>query len=119
MNPDVPASWLAIDLALAVGALLLRGGYVLAGGLLANALVSQLCGGVPDFIPIAGRLLSPGDVAIVLGFVPVLYRYTYSKPVSDDSSLPKVTSPKSVVPWFEGDMPTNVSTLEAPPRYFR
>jgi hypothetical protein len=85
VNPDVPFSWLATDLALAGGALLLRGGFVLAGGLLANALVAQLCGGVPDFIPIAGRLLSPGDVAIALGFLPVLWAYTYSKPVSDDS----------------------------------
>jgi hypothetical protein len=83
VNPDVPATWLAIDLGLAAAALLLRGGSVLAGGLLANALVAQLCGGVPDFIPVAGRLLSPGDVAIVAGFLPILYRY--SKPVSDES----------------------------------
>ncbi len=83
VNPDVPHSWLAIDLALACGALLLRGGCVLAGGLFANALVAQLCGGVPDFVPIAGRLLSPGDVAIVLGFLPIAYRY--SKPVRDES----------------------------------
>jgi hypothetical protein len=85
VNPDVPPSWLAVDVALALGALLLRGGYVLGGGLLANALVAQLCGGVPDFIPVAGRLLSPGDVAIVLGFLPILCSYRYSKPVSDES----------------------------------
>ena len=83
VNPDVPRSWLALDLGFALGAMLLRGGYVLAGGLLANALVAQLCGGVPDFIPVAGHILSPGDVAIVLGFVPMLYRY--SKPVRDES----------------------------------
>ena|SRR5581483_6473561 len=83
VNPDVPTSWLAIDVALAAGAMFLRGGSVLAGGLLANAIVAQLCGGVPDFIPLAGRLLSPGDCAIVLGFLPILYRY--SKPVSDES----------------------------------
>ena len=83
VNPDVPVTWLAVDLALAAGALLLRGGSVLAGGLLANAIVALLCAGVPDFIPLAGRLLSPGDCAIALGFLPVLYRY--SKPVSDES----------------------------------
>ena len=83
INPDVPTTWLAIDVAMAAGALLLRGGYLLAGGLLANALVAQLCAGVPDFIPIAGRILSPGDVAIVLGFLPILYRY--SKPVIAES----------------------------------
>lgn len=71
VNPDVPVRWLAVDLALAAGALLLRGGSLLAGGLIANALVAQLCGGVPDFIPVAGRLLSPGDVAIALGFLPI------------------------------------------------
>src|SRR6059036_2357228 len=76
INPDVPTTWLAIDVALAMGALLLRGGSVLAGGLLANALVAQLCAGVPDFIPVAGRILSPGDVAIVLGFLPIVYRYS-------------------------------------------
>jgi hypothetical protein len=83
VNPDVPVSWLAVDVALALGALLLRGGHVLAGGLLANALVAQFCGGVPDFIPVAGRLLSPGDVAIALGFLPIVYRY--SKPVIAES----------------------------------
>ena len=83
INPDVPTQWLAIDVALAGGALFLRGGSVLAGGLLANALVAQLCSGVPDFIPVAGRILSPGDVAIVLGFLPILYRY--SKPVRAES----------------------------------
>jgi len=83
VNPDVPRTWLAIDVALAMGALLLRGGCVLAGGLLANAIVAQLCAGVPDFIPVAGRILSPGDVAIVLGFLPILYKY--SKPVIADS----------------------------------
>jgi len=83
INPDVPTTWLAIDVAMAAGALLLRGGYLLAGGLLANALVAQLCAGVPDFIPVAGRILSPGDVAIVLGFLPILYRY--SKPVIAES----------------------------------
>ena len=83
INPDVPMSWLVSDLALATVALLLRGGAVLAGGLIANALVAQLCGGVPDFVPLAGRLLSPGDLAIVLGFLPILYRY--SKPVSEES----------------------------------
>ena len=83
INPDVPMSWLASDLALAAVALALRGGGVLAGGLIANAIVAQLCGGVPDFVPLAGRLLSPGDLAIVLGFVPILYRY--SKPVSEES----------------------------------
>jgi hypothetical protein len=83
INPDVPLSWLVVDVSLAGAALLLRGGYVLAGGLLANALVAQFCAGVPDFIPLAGRLLSPGDVAIVLGFLPILY--TYSKPVRDES----------------------------------
>ena len=72
INPDVPMSWLASDLALAAIALLLRGGSVLAGGLIANAIVAQLCGGVPDFVPLAGRLLSPGDLAIVLGFLPIL-----------------------------------------------
>jgi hypothetical protein len=83
INPDVPTTWLAIDVAMAAGALLLRGGYLLAGGLLANALVAQFCAGVPDFIPVAGRLLSPGDVAIVLGFLPILYKY--SKPVIAES----------------------------------
>jgi hypothetical protein len=83
INPDVPMSWLVSDLALAAIALVLRGGSVLAGGLIANALVAQLCGGVPDFVPLAGRLLSPGDLAIVLGFLPILYRY--SKPVSEES----------------------------------
>ena len=83
VNPDVPPTWLAVDLALAAGALLLRGGSLLAGGLLANAVVAVACAGVPDFIPLAGRLLSPGDCAIVLGFLPVLYRY--SKPVRDES----------------------------------
>ena len=83
VNPDVPMSWLAVDVALAGGALLLRGGSVLAGGLLANALVAQLCAGVPDFIPVAGRLLSPGDLAIVVGFLPIAYRY--SKPVRAES----------------------------------
>ena len=83
INPDVPTSWLLSDLTLAAIALLLRGGSVLAGGLIANALVAKLCGGVPDFLPVAGRLLSPGDVAIVLGFLPILYRY--SKPVSEES----------------------------------
>lgn len=83
VNPDVPTTWLAIDLAMAAAALLLRGGSVLAGGLLANAVVALCCAGVPDFIPLAGRLLSPGDCAIVLGFLPVVYRY--SKPVSDES----------------------------------
>jgi hypothetical protein len=57
--------------------------WSLAGGLIANAIAAQLCGGVPDFVPLAGRLLSPGDLAIVLGFVPILYRY--SKPVSEES----------------------------------
>jgi hypothetical protein len=83
INPDVPMSWLLSDLTLAAIALCLRGGSVLAGGLLANALLAQLCGGVPDFVPLAGRLLSPGDLAIVLGFAPIAYRY--SKPVSDES----------------------------------
>src|SRR3954453_21194965 len=83
INPDVPTTWLAIDVAMAMGALLLRGGSVLAGGLLANAIVAQLCAGVPDFIPIAGRILSPGDVAIVLGFLPIVYKY--SKPVIADT----------------------------------
>ena len=83
VNPDVPLTWLVVDVALAGAALLLRGGAVLAGGLLANALAAQFCAGVPDFIPLAGRLLSPGDVAIVVGFLPILY--TYSKPVSDES----------------------------------
>ena len=83
INPDVPRTWLVIDCAMAAGALLLRGGSVLAGGLLANALVAQLCAGVPDFIPVAGRILSPGDVAIVLGFLPIVYRY--SKPVIAES----------------------------------
>src|SRR5947209_18686202 len=83
VNPDVPLTWLAVDVALAAAALSLRGGALLAGGLLANAIVAQLCGGVPDFIPVAGRILSPGDCAIVLGFVPILYRY--SKPVRDES----------------------------------
>ena len=83
VNPDVPTTWLAIDVAMAAGALLLRGGYLLAGGLLANALVAQFCAGVPDFIPVAGRILSPGDVAIVLGFLPILYKY--SKPVIAES----------------------------------
>jgi hypothetical protein len=83
VNPDVPLSWLAVDVALAACALLLRGGAVLAGGLLANACVALLCAGVPDFIPLAGRLLSPGDVAIVLGFLPIVYRY--SKPVIAES----------------------------------
>ena len=83
VNPDVPTSWLLSDLMLAAVALCLRGGSLLAGGLLANALVAQLCGGVPDFVPLAGRLLSPGDLAIVLGFAPIAYRY--SKPVSDES----------------------------------
>src|SRR3954452_22020535 len=83
INPDVPLTWLVIDVALAMGALLLRGGSVLAGGLLANAIVAQLCAGVPDFIPVAGRILSPGDVAIVLGFLPIVYKY--SKPVIADS----------------------------------
>jgi hypothetical protein len=83
VNPDVPMRWLVIDVALACAALLVRGGSMLAGGLLANALVAQLCAGVPDFIPVAGRILSPGDVAIVLGFLPILY--TYSKPVRAES----------------------------------
>jgi hypothetical protein len=83
VNPDVPARWFVLDLTLAACALLVRGGWVLAGGFVANALVAQLCGGVPDFIPIAGRLLSPGDVAIVLGFLPIVYRY--SKPVIAES----------------------------------
>jgi hypothetical protein len=83
VNPDVPLEWLLTSVALAAVALLLRGGSVLAGGLLANALVAQLCAGVPDFIPIAGRLLSPGDVAIVLGFLPLAY--VYSKPVIAES----------------------------------
>ena len=83
INPEVPTSWLLADLALAAIALCLRGGSLLAGGLIANALVAQLCAGVPDFLPIAGRLLSPGDLAIVLGFLPILYKY--SKPVSEES----------------------------------
>jgi hypothetical protein len=83
VNPDVPVTWLALDLGAAAAALLLRGGSVLAGGLIANAVVAQLCGGVPDFIPLAGKLLSPGDVAIALGFLPIVYRY--SKPVSAES----------------------------------
>jgi hypothetical protein len=83
VNPDVPGRWLAADLALAALALLVRGGFLLAGGLIANALVAVLCASVPDFIPVAGRLLSPGDVAIVAGFVPIVYRY--SKPVSEES----------------------------------
>jgi hypothetical protein len=83
VNPNVPLTWLALDVGLAMGALLLRGGSVLAGGLLANALVAQLCGGVPDFIPLAGKLFSPGDLAIAVGFLPIVYRY--SKPVSEES----------------------------------
>jgi hypothetical protein len=83
VNPDVPTRWLVLDLTLAACALLVRGGWLLAGGLVANALVSQLCGGVPDFIPIAGRLLSPGDLAIALGFLPIVY--SYSKPVRDET----------------------------------
>jgi hypothetical protein len=83
LNPDVPLSWLATDVGLAAAALVLRGGFVLAGGLLANAVVALLCGGVPDFIPVAGKLLSAGDVAIVAGLPAILYRY--SKPVRDES----------------------------------
>lgn len=83
INPDVPLDWLVTSVVLAAGALLLPGGSVLAGGLLSNALVAQLCAGVPDFIPVAGRLLSPGDVAIVLGFLPIAY--VYSKPVIADN----------------------------------
>jgi hypothetical protein len=87
VNPDVPAGWLAVDLAVAAGALLVPGGALLAGGLIANALVAQLCAGVPDFIPVAGRMLSPGDVAIVFGFAPIVAAalYRYSRPVSDES----------------------------------
>jgi hypothetical protein len=87
VNPDVPTGWLACDLAFAACALLLPRGGLLAGGLVANALVAELCGGVPDFIPVAGRILSPGDVAITAGFLPILATlvYRYSKPVSDES----------------------------------
>jgi hypothetical protein len=86
VNPDVPVTWLVVDVSLAAAALLLRGGAVLAGGLLANAVVALLCAGVPDFIPLGGRLLSPGDCAIVLGFLPIAFGYyRYSKPVSDES----------------------------------
>ena len=87
INPDVPQAWLAVDVAFAMAAFLVPGGALLAGGLFANAVVAQLCAGVPDFIPVAGRLLSPGDVAIVCGFAPILasLAYRYSKPVSDES----------------------------------
>jgi hypothetical protein len=91
VNPDVPAAWLAQDLAMAFGALAVAQLYplaaVLAGGLLANAAAAELCGGVPDFIAVGGKLLSPGDVSIVGGFALLLlsFAYRYSKPVSEDS----------------------------------
>jgi hypothetical protein len=87
INPDVPATWLVVDIGFAAAAFLVPGGALLAGGLFSNALVAQFCAGVPDFIPVAGRLLSPGDVAIVCGFAPILasLAYRYSKPVSDES----------------------------------
>jgi hypothetical protein len=42
---------------------------------------------VPDFVPLFGRILSPGDLAIVCGLAPILVGlvYRYSKPVSDES----------------------------------
>ena len=87
VNPDVAAVWLAADLAIAAVALFAPGGTLLSGGLLGNALAAQLCAGVPDFIPLFGRILSPGDLAIVCGFAPMLAGlvYRYSKPVSDES----------------------------------
>jgi hypothetical protein len=87
VNPDVPTTWLATDVGLAALALLAPGGGLLAGGLVSNALVAQLCGGVPDFVPLFGRILSPGDLAIVCGLAPILVGlvYRYSKPVSDES----------------------------------
>jgi peptidoglycan/LPS O-acetylase OafA/YrhL len=91
VNPDVPAAWLARDIAMAFGALAVAQlyplGAVVAGGLLANAAAAELCGGVPDFIAVGGKLLSPGDVSIVGGFALLLLSlaYRYSKPVSEDS----------------------------------
>jgi hypothetical protein len=83
LNRDTPTSWHLTSALVAVGvlvvaALLARESGVLllelaaaavAGGLLANSLVSAGVGGVADFIRAGGWVYSPGDLAVLGGAV--------------------------------------------------
>jgi hypothetical protein len=83
LNHATPVSWHVASAVLAAGVLIvaaflarLSGMRVLelaaagvAGGLLANSLVAGSAGGVADFVPAAGWIYSPGDLAVIGGTV--------------------------------------------------
>jgi hypothetical protein len=83
LNRDTSASWHLTSLLTAVGVLVVAAfvaresgvlllelaAAALAGGLLANSLVSVGAGGVADLIRAGGWLYSPGDLAVLGGAV--------------------------------------------------